>query len=907
MNIRLFFKVYSRRFSRVIGLLTIFILISLLVISPLSISYAERRVRTQELLDRLGYHGFISFQPTKSENFTSIMDKLIGKAAEYGGIEKIVVLGVVEDVEGGALNRSYQVFLNVLSTNDLQGFLKIVGGRSNVTLSSISDGEMLISTNFNFTIGDRIYLVSVDGERIQFNVSGYIKNIMIEPGEISLPFSPAIGPISIYNVDAIITPSDLDRLSDGSIDQILIYLIFSTDYIGIDLNEGISKVNSILNDFNRFIGSEIGGDITSSRNNLLSLNVALSMLDLVFITMTVFNSIPYFFGIWYLTYINLDLVIREYRRDIGILILRGIPNKSVRRGFLIYLIFIAFIGSLLGFIISPFIGNLIITRLGYDILPYNYFYTPDMFMSAFIVATIILIISYWRRVKLLRSLTPLEASREFYEPLERETWSPSTTFIIFFILSCIKIGEWLISFNVQELLHPNNPFFLVGIIYSVISGFMQYFAPIIFIYGVVNLIVYRTKFIPKISKIVSSLISKGFKDISFRYSGRLPGLISKTTFLSSLLISLMLYYMLFSSRTLYFFDSYLTGSEYFENAYVLSFSNIGLDEIGELVTYLENILGSRDVIILPTIESFSYIGGTKYYLNLVPVDNISLLLDWLSISDWMLINVDKPYSESIIASRYVKQSFESNMSGSFNDIDIDIYVEALSFPKVKVENIGRIEVDGYLIKDITPFSSNFIIIPMDRLNDFKNSSLQYLNIYILSKDPVALENIIPEVRNDWNLLSSSEAFTSSSFGIFFQNILVIMEKSLYPFHIFAIFGVVLAILISSIEYVKDMVRDMAIFRARGMGRASLRFIYSLVIPTSILSIVLGVIVGFIAGYGASQQTIIGFLQESINFPIVFDQLSVIYLGIIIIFSLVIPYLSILYINRRVASEVMKIG
>ena len=134
-----------------------------------------------------------------------------------------------------------------------------------------------------------------------------------------------------------------------------------------------------------------------------------------------------------------------------------------------------------------------------------------------------------------------------------------------------------------------------------------------------------------------------------------------------------------------------------------------------------------------------------------------------------------------------------------------------------------------------------------------------------------------------------------------------MEKGLYPFNLFAILGVILAILISSIEYVKDLTRDIAIFRAKGMGTISLRFMYSLVIPTAILSIILGVAIGFTAGYGASQQTIIGIVQESIQFPIILDLVGILYLSIIVIFSIVTPYLAILYINRKVAYEVIRYG
>jgi len=904
------FKVFSRNTLKMVGIFFVFMLVSLLIVSPAAISYAERERQIKAQIEAAKNHMILIYRienigglsiPEIIDYINSILidipilnESLIGLAYEQvriklDGSPPIVIetFSPIDKVE------------QLMDIDVLDGVFDIGPGKialnSEVLIVPIEGGE--------FGVGSEVTLLGVDGGEYKFNVTGII---VTSQYPVDFP-----GPFTTPREYSIVSIDDFIELVGDSPSTLTIDLAlkFDSDILIEDQLKVLQTLFNVSQTINEKLSEKFEITSLDSVNNIQNILMMRTFSDIAAVTITVFYSFPYIFGIWFLTVVNMELIIRSFRRDIGLLQLRGVPNKVVRRYFLVYMFIIATFGMSAGILISPYIGNLIIGYLGYDSLPSTVFYSYETVLAAFILGYILLFIAFYRRAGLLKDISPISVARKYFEPFERTTWSPSSLFLVFFILAIIKMVEWALAINLNEYITGLGPLSPILIIYSIVSSFMNILAPIIVVYGVINLIIYKTSLISKLTEFFSYILARKFRGIVYRYSGRLPGLISKTTFLSGLLISLMLYYVIFSGRTLYYLNEVSAVQSRFDNPVYLHAIKLDTAKLDKLITYVEDILvneGVAEFFIGVAIQGSVKVFGASFGLNYLYVDDIYEIFKYMGLEDWMLVRYrDKM---DIFLTSFVVESIENDVGGDIRDVKLTFEFYTSTFTDGRNFLVREDYIDGYIgvnlgLGDIGAF------IDRDFL-DLKelNTSFQGM-LVIFSNDSVKissiLKNYLSELKEYGVINIGGVVQYSPSFSL--SDMMSFLQKNLYSFNVYAIVAVAIAITLLSIEYVMDMVPDLIVMRSRGLASASKKLAYSLIVPITLFSVIVGLVVGVIAGYGASQQTISTLSNTSPNIPLFIDLLAPIYLGAIILISLLIPLVILGVIHRRYVREVVHFG
>ncbi len=903
------FKVFSRNSLKMVGILFVFMLISLLIVSPSAISYAERERQTIAQIEGLKNHMILTYLLENRENLSlpEVIDYVTSVLDDIPIIRESLIGFSTEDVKI-RLNRTMPFYIAAYYPEEKVGELldiQVIDGSLD-----IAPGKILFNTDLygfvvggNIGVGSEVVLIGVDGRERRFEVSGLIT---IPPvGNIFLGSPP------VERTYSIISFNDFTDLVGGSMDKFTLDIILKLDPEALKGDQ--PTVLQTLFNTSQTISDRINEKFNvlsyETVNTLQNVLLMQTFTDIASITLTVFYSFPYIFGIWFLTVVNLELIIRSFRRDIGLIQLRGVPNKVVRRYFLVHLFIIASVGIIAGIIISPYIGNLIIGYLGYEPLSPNVFYSFESIVTAFVLGYILLFIAFHRRAGLLKDISPISVARKYFEPFERSTWSPSTLFLIFFILAVIKMIEWGFAINLNEYITGFGPLSAILIIYSIVSSFMNILAPIIVVYGVINIVIYKTNLISKLTELFSFLFARRFRGIVYRYSGRLPGLISKTTFLSGLLISLMLYYIIFSGRTLYFLDEVSAVNSRAGDAVYLQSSGLDPSKLDELINYVKDALDSKgveDYLIGVSISGSIKVFQTSIGLNYLYVDDIKDFLEYMGFEDWMLVRYGEDLD--ILLSRFIVESIENEIGGEIKDVKLSFEIYTLRFFGERRFLVIEDYVDGYIGVGLS-FGDIGAFIDKDFF-DIRNLNESFdgrLVIFSDSSEKVLyiLRDLGLELREYGIISISSIAKYSTGFSL--MDMMSFLQKNLYSFNVYAIVAVGIAIILLSVEYVMDMIPDLIVMRSRGLASASKRLAYSLIVPIILFSVVVGVLVGLVAGYGASQQTISTLSNANPNLPLFIDLLAPIYLGVIIMISLVIPLVILGVIHRRYVREVVHLG
>lgn len=899
-------KIFSRNILKMMGIFIVFVLISLLIISPSVISSIERERQVRERFEELRSHLILRYivnvenstLPEVVDSITQILD----------GVEYIdeYIFGV--SIGGLGLKGDNRFGLNVIAfypDDSIERFLyiELLDGDFDV-----DTGKILLNIDYlveahddeDLSVGSEITLRGLDGELYTFNITGLF-TFMPEadiPMDIDLPE---------YNLDAIISSDDLERLANVTHDMIVlnIYMRLDPRVIRGELQSYSEVSLSIMRSIERSIGEKY--IVTAAQGFYVASNVFIlqTLNDIVSVTVTSFYSFPYIFGIWFLIAINIEIVIRSFRRDLGLIQLRGVSNKAVRRYFLLYMFIIATAGLSIGILISPFIGNLIVNYLGYEPLPIMSFYSLESSIISFVLGYILLIIAFHRRVWILKNISPISIARKYFEPFERSDWRPSTLFYIFFILAVIKMVEWGLAINISDYIGEFGPISIILIIYSIVSNFMNILAPIIVIYGVVNLTIYKTEAISKITKIFSHIFARGFSNIVYRYSGRLPGLISKTTFLSGLLISLMIYYIIFSGRTIYFLDSVSNVEERVGSPVYIVVSGTSIGEFDRLKNIISDILDRENIenyFLGYVLNGGVGVFNTFEVVRYLYVDDIDEFLEYAGIDDWMVTSrVEEP---NILMYRVLAERLSNSIGSEIIDseLEFDFYTHELSNPVY----IHKGFLDGYIA--VLPGGYGLV---MDRdfisFEDLNVSVDSWLVIFSSESSTVSyiLKSRMGDLR-EYGVESVTMVKESTPINPL-ASFMSILQKNLYSFNVYSIVAVAVAITLLSIEYIMDMVRDLISMRARGLSAAATRFVYILLSPITLFSIAIGFSIGIIAGFGASQQIISIMLGYGPSIPIFIDVVAPIYLGVVLLISILIPYIVLNMVYMRYVREVVHFG
>ena len=297
-----------------------------------------------------------------------------------------------------------------------------------------------------------------------------------------------------------------------------------------DMQGSISAVRLILEEINangaqyfytprNFLGEMLDG-ITQNSNQMK--------------TSTIIVSLPVFFTAWYLSTTIAELVFELRRREIGLLLTRGMNHRQV----LNMLIFEGLIVSLLAGIVSVACSCLILPLVIPEVTPINILLSlnPFTLIFIFIFSTLLAMFSLIRPAQRAVEVNIVEALREHLSDEEEEfdILPP----VIALLLGTYRFTMIYLGYTV-DMFRPTSTNLIVTLLYSTWWGtdyLLSFIAPILFFYGFTKLFVqyvpWYNIFLARISGIFVGDVSK-FTALS---SSRNLKKIAATTFMVALIV-----------------------------------------------------------------------------------------------------------------------------------------------------------------------------------------------------------------------------------------------------------------------------------------------------------------------------------------------------------------------------------
>lgn len=753
-------------------------------------------------------------------------------------------------------------------------------------------------------VGDRIAVGLYGGGYVDARVKG-----VVETGEVFVggPFSFQVPVLSGLSPDAIfLEPGLVDIDGMEFVGWLEILLRVSLDYLGYDV-EGI-------NDNSEALRIQLAGRVTSildspvMSTNLIESQLAFAnFIDLALNFSIAWSSIPYAFAAIYLTYIVLDLVVSNYRRDIGILRLRGVGGRSISLSFLVVTIILFIVAAVIGIVLASLTGNSLARVVGISIDVSPLFYSLDVLVATLVLGGVFVLLAYRRVYGQIVRMGPLEASRVYLRGEERVEWRPSTTVTILFILSCIKIVEWASGFTFTPEILGMGLLGIVLLIYAMISGFMEIIAPVVFPYFVINYVLHRTSLVARLTRSLSSIVSGPVGSVSYRYSMRLPGMIPRTAFLVALILFLMMYYMVFIGRSVAFINDMSSSSvyEYEYTLYMRVMNSTSIGELGDRLTELLNSSLSKPAVLVMDMPVFINYRGVSTDMQLGILFPTGRLESVFSLKDWMFSTGEADLYSGFYATGRSASIFKDLFGEYPEDVEV-VMIPAWEDGYSGGEEVIRATIDGYLLIDPRglPFG---VVTHYENVGDYRLEPMLLVPFRLLSNEPVRLGLVKQVFEDAGHMLAgfgrgfSSEALFLETFG---QS-----QRILYPFNVYSAGLVVIVMILASSVYMRSLRRDIAVLKARGMGRYTVRIVYSLILPVIIFSVAVGIVAGFIGGYGSSNQFINTFVtvDRLVVYPLVLNELNLAVMLVSLVLALVIPYLYVSRLGRKVTLEVSRVG
>ncbi len=896
-------KFHLRNLDKLLIIFGIFLLIVLFIATPMVISHAMNIQRIQEFVDSVTVHGYVG---VFTDYDPQLVTRLIDGISEVEGIEDYVVYGVTFDLPLWSGDDEVFTSTSVIYRGDPGEFVEFYRG-------SVEGGDNKIyvsrglATILGISPGDRVTINF-------FNSTYEAEASIFQIPPISNPVfggaPPDIHPLSAG--DIVILPEDvfLDLVDDAPSEFAL-----QTDiYVDIrietpqtaDIDSIIAQVNSILASISAIFAEY--GVTEVIRYNILENQIAIqNIINISLVFAAGFSSIPYVFALIYLTYIALDLVTSGMRIDYGLMRLRGVSSKSLSTTFLIILLLIYGAALATGFFLGGGVSNYIASSLGITFDISRFFYSLDVVASTLIIGLIFIFIAYRKVHSRVSLANPIEVVRHREVVTPESRWRLSTGMAILYILSIVKLVEWLSGFSIQNMVLEGGVFFILLIIYGIISSFMEILAPIVFTYVTVNLALHRTNAIPILSKFISRFTFPKMREIVVRYVKRLPNMVPKTSFLMSLVFFLLVYYMVTMGTTIQFINDTSDLPTRMDSIEVVVSveSNVSARLLMEEVVprILPGLAGINKIVALVNDGSIqvgdaliSEAGATLYLVH--PDSDVEAVF---RLREWMLINYDGEFPENPWVTSYVKNILEPYV-GEIDDVEMTyIFGDG---------NRVSFTVDGYIVTPFISLPVSGVFVPMDKVGDVILSSGTY-RIAVIFTEPIEFSAVVVDTPQGveftgFKVIGVGRSTVGSP--AFVMNVFMDTQRLLYPYSVYAVAMVMIVIVISTSVYLRSVKRDLAVLKARGMGGEAVAFAYSLIIPVVVFSLLTGVLAGFVAGYGGATSFIIQMMNgERVPYPISLDPLNLYGFIFALILSILLPLLLVRSRMDKVVMEVIRGG
>jgi ABC-type antimicrobial peptide transport system permease subunit len=217
-------------------------------------------------------------------------------------------------------------------------------------------------------------------------------------------------------------------------------------------------------------------------------------------TSTMVVSLPVFFTAWYLGTTIAEVVFGMRRREIGLLLTRGLNPRQVLNMLLFEGFLVSILAGLVGIICSGLVLPLVIP--GVSPLEILLAINPVTLISIFVFSTALTLFSIIRPAQNAVDINIVEALREHLteEETEFEILGP----IIALILGAYRFGMIYFGVNVEQF-KPASSNLIINLLYSTWWGFdylLSFIASILFFWGFTTLFV---KYVPWYQTIINKI------------------------------------------------------------------------------------------------------------------------------------------------------------------------------------------------------------------------------------------------------------------------------------------------------------------------------------------------------------------------------------------------------------------
>jgi len=297
-----------------------------------------------------------------------------------------------------------------------------------------------------------------------------------------------------------------------------------------DIQGSIDEVTLILEDINA----------NGARYYYLPRNFLGEMLEAItqnsnqIKTSTIIVSLPVFFTAWYLGTTIAEVVFGLRRREIGLLLTRGMNPRQVLNMLLYEGLIVSLTAGLVGTIGSSLVLPLVIPSVN----PLELLSTinPATLVSIFVFSTAIALFSLIRPAQRAVEINIVEALREHLsdEDMEFEIVPP----LIALILGTYRFAMIYLGYTV-DMFRPTSSNLVISLLYSTWWGsdyMLSFFAPILFFWGFTKLFVQYMPWYQKLLTKISETIVGDAAKFSALSSSRNLKRTAATTFMVALIV-----------------------------------------------------------------------------------------------------------------------------------------------------------------------------------------------------------------------------------------------------------------------------------------------------------------------------------------------------------------------------------
>ncbi len=650
-----------------------------------------------------------------------------------------------------------------------------------------------------------------------------------------------------------------------------------------DISGSSNRVRLVWEDVNG-VGAEYG---------YVPVNYLREMLDYVdaqsarMKTNTMMVVAPVLFTAWYLGVTVSDISLGLRRREIGLLLTRGLTHRQVFYIFLFEALLVSVVAGVVGLVLGAVLLPLIVTGMR-PIQPINSF-SPITVVVTLIFSSALTLLSIYKPAKMASGMEIVDALKEFQvEEVSIGSWHEPFTALI---LGGYKMAMLLLGISVESF-RTSTGNIIIFLLYSTWWGvdfILTYIGPILFFWGFTKLLIQYSTWFNKLVGKIAGVVVGDVAHLSMLSARRNARRTAASTFMAALILG-------------YGFSviGSLAGTEDFTDRAVMM--TVGADASvwlfsGMEAENLEDKIEEVEGVFSATVETWF---EAESGLGTIPLRAIDPL-EWRKT-----VYLEEEWLEDVGAFERMNVSETSVIMerGAAEKLGVELNGILLIKQRAKIHSLTVVGLFGREPWESWTLQNPTVYVPEAFLSNVKEEYLMQTRILVkLGSDANtarfvdAVEKLDPDIGG---VDMAEELIREASSNIFLVGPRRMEELGVYFAALVSSVGV--ALIVSTA--LRSRWKELTIMSIRGFSTTQLSV---MLLVESISSIVFATILGFAVGFvslrGETEifnTAVAASLERHIVFPSS-SQLSLIIVTGLLVASTVVP---IIVAARRVSSHPM---